>query len=145
MSQDKHTVCDYSDSDDDFVPPSPLTVRRNIHIQCCDSLWAQWSSGNIISTLEATGIPISQGLWREDLLLLAKNTLGSPPVTTDTTPAPPGQTNQGGRKRTSKSYSPHPAKIIHAACTGIISSRYLWIRLCIFPANSGRPKPCRNC
>ncbi|ROL44930.1 hypothetical protein DPX16_22915 [Anabarilius grahami] len=108
MSSFKHTVCDYSDSDVDFVPPSPLPVRRSTRIQCRDLSWVQWSSEKINSTLQAAGIPISQGLSREDLLLLAHNALGSPPSTDDS--APSGQTKQAGRKRSAKSSSPHPAK-----------------------------------
>ncbi|XDV45281.1 hypothetical protein PO909_013401 [Leuciscus waleckii] len=64
------------------------------------------------STLESAGIPISQGLSREDLLLLAQNTLGNPPgsVTNIETPSAPGHSKQAGRKRTAKSSSPHPGK-----------------------------------
>ncbi|ROL55212.1 hypothetical protein DPX16_0084 [Anabarilius grahami] len=113
MSSNRHIVCAYSDSEEDFVPPSPLPLRRSSRIQCRDSSWAQWSSDKIINTLEAVGIPLSQGLFREDLLLMAQNTLGSPPITADTaasTSAPSGQTKQAGKKRAAKSSSPHPAK-----------------------------------
>ncbi|ROL47715.1 hypothetical protein DPX16_16087 [Anabarilius grahami] len=113
MSLNRHTVCDYSDSDEEFVPPSPHPLRRSTCIQCRDSSWAQWSSDKIINTLEAVGIPVSQGLSREDLLLMAQNTLGSPPLTADTaasTSAPSGQTKQAGKNRSAKSSSPHPAK-----------------------------------
>ncbi|XDV29423.1 hypothetical protein PO909_032553 [Leuciscus waleckii] len=113
MSTDAPVVCDYSDSDDEFIPPSPLPTRRSSHIQCRGSPWASWPSEDIIIAVEAAGIPISRGLSREDLLLLAFNTLGNPPEPAPHSPtiAPaPGQTKQAGRKRIAKSSSPHPAK-----------------------------------
>lgn len=70
MSQHTHIVYDYSDSEDEF----------DSRIQCRISPWAQWSSESMISALEDAGKSISQGLSREDLLLLAQNTLGNPPV-----------------------------------------------------------------
>ncbi|MGL5500148.1 MAG: hypothetical protein ACRDCK_03210, partial [Plesiomonas shigelloides] len=113
MSLSKLAVCEYSDSEEEFVQPCPLPARRSARIQRRDSPWAQWSSEKISDTFEAAGIPISQGLSREDLLLLAQNTLGSPPSTPDiaqTTSTSSGQTNPAGRKRTAKSASPRPAK-----------------------------------
>ncbi|XP_026119850.1 mucin-5AC-like isoform X2 [Carassius auratus] len=113
MSQNSQYICDYSDSDNEIVPPSPVTARRSSRLQCRTSPWAQWSSENIYKALENAGIPISQGLSREDILSLAYNTLGYPPVPTQTTPKPSTsttQTKQSGRKRTAKSSSPVPAK-----------------------------------
>ncbi|XDV36891.1 hypothetical protein PO909_006605 [Leuciscus waleckii] len=113
MSTDTPVVCDYSDSDDDFVPPSPLPTRRSSRIQGRGSPWASWPSEDIIIAVEAAGIPISRGLSREDLLNLAFNTLGNPPQPAPHSPATapaPGQTKQAGKKRTAKSSSPHPAK-----------------------------------
>jgi hypothetical protein len=112
MSNDTPIVCDYSDSDDEFIPPSPLPTRRSSRLQCRDSPWATRSTEELYSTLESVGIPISQGLSREDLLLLAQNTLGNPPESTTgiATPSASGHSKQAGRKRTAKSSSPHPTK-----------------------------------
>ncbi|KAL1251096.1 hypothetical protein QQF64_018892 [Cirrhinus molitorella] len=111
MSHQLQAVCDYSDSDDEFVPPSPVVTRRSNRLQNRDSPWASWSSEKIINTLQAAGIPINQSLSREELLLLAFNTLGSPPADIALDPLPTSaQPKQPGRKQSAKSSSPHPVK-----------------------------------
>lgn len=112
MSQETQFICDYSDSDNDSVQPSPIAARRSTRIQCHDSPWAHWSSDNITNTLEAAGIPLNHELSREDLVLLAQNTLGNPSTPTPQTPSTSTSSNQpkqAGRKRTAKSSTP-PAK-----------------------------------
>lgn len=76
------------------------------------------SSNIIIRSLVAAGIPVNPLLSRDNLLLLAYNTLSSPPPAEDdplSTPELTTQTKQAGRKRTAKSSSPHPAKRSTAA------------------------------
>lgn len=107
MSQEQ-TFCDYSDSDEDFVQPSPSAARRSTRIQCRDSPWALWSPDNISKTLEAAGIPFNHDLSREDLILLAQNTLGNPPTPTVQIPATSTAPILFRRKRTAKS-SPTPS------------------------------------
>ncbi|XDV40900.1 hypothetical protein PO909_009897, partial [Leuciscus waleckii] len=86
-------------------------ARRSSRIQSRISPWAQWSSEDTIKALEEAGIPTSQGLSKEDLHLLALNTLGTPPFSisskASTSAAPPKLT---GKKRSAKSSSPNPAK-----------------------------------
>lgn len=114
MSQQPVVVCDYSESDDDIALPSPAATRRSIRLQNRDSPWTQWSSERIINTLQAAGIPINQDLSRDDLVLLAFNTLGSPPEspadTAQSFSATSGQSKTTGRKRSAKSSSPRPVK-----------------------------------
>lgn len=113
MSQKSLVDCDITDSDDDPPPGSPATVRRSSRIQNRDSPWTQWPSEKIINTLEEQGIPVNNGLEREELILLASSTLGIPAVlatdnqASNTTPV---QTKQIGKKRAAKSSSPKPAK-----------------------------------
>lgn len=77
---------------------SLLLLCSSIQFQCCDSLWAQWSSEKILSSFKAAGIPISPELSREDLFLLAQNTLVRPPVTADATTITSAQTKEAGKK-----------------------------------------------
>lgn len=111
MSQDNQSICDYSDSDD-FVQPSPSATRRSTRIQCRTSSWASCSSELILNALEDAGIPASEGISREDLLLLAQNTLGNPPASTSPHPdaaATTAQPKKASRKRSAKS-TPRSAK-----------------------------------
>lgn len=108
MSQRPLVDCVDSDSEEDPPPSLPIAVRRSSRIQSRDLPWAQWPSEKIISTLEEQGIPINNGLQREDLILLASGTLGNPAVLTTDVPAssiPPAQPKQVGRKRAAKSSS----------------------------------------
>ncbi|KAK2883733.1 hypothetical protein Q8A67_017370 [Cirrhinus molitorella] len=66
--------------------------------------------GKIISTLQAAIIPINSSLSREELLLLALNTLGSPPTDIAQASLTADQPKQTGRKWSANSSSPHPAK-----------------------------------
>ncbi|MGL5564721.1 MAG: hypothetical protein ACRDC4_03215 [Plesiomonas sp.] len=111
MSQDAQYNCDYSDSDE-FVQPSPSATRRSTRIQCRTSSWANWPSENLSKALEDAGIPHSEGIAREDLILLAQNTLGNPPApaspTTNATTAS-DQPRKASKKRSAKSPT-RPAK-----------------------------------
>ncbi|KAL1276974.1 hypothetical protein QQF64_023647 [Cirrhinus molitorella] len=97
------------DSDEDTVPPSPVSLRRSTRILSRESPWVQWPSEKIAATLLDFGIPVSSDLTHDDLILLASNTLGSLSASTSDASeamAPPAQPIQTGRKRTAKSSPP---------------------------------------
>ncbi|KAL1252705.1 hypothetical protein QQF64_017398 [Cirrhinus molitorella] len=97
------------DSDEDTVPPSPVSLRRSTRILSRESPWVQWPSEKIAATLLDFGIPVSSDLTHDDLILLASNALGSLSASTSDASeamAPPAQPIQTGRKRTAKSSPP---------------------------------------
>ncbi|KAK2872925.1 hypothetical protein Q8A67_022822 [Cirrhinus molitorella] len=65
------------DSDEDTVPPSPVSLRRSTRILSRESPWVQWPSEKIAATLLDFGIPVSSDLTHDDLILLASNALAS--------------------------------------------------------------------
>ncbi|KAK2889073.1 hypothetical protein Q8A67_014448 [Cirrhinus molitorella] len=104
MSQKPLVDFDISDdSDEDTVPPSPVSLRRSTRILTRESPWVQWPSEKIVATLLDYGIPVSSDLTHDDLILLASNTLGSLPApSSDASKAimvPPAQPIQTGRKQ----------------------------------------------
>ncbi|KAK2891370.1 hypothetical protein Q8A67_014013 [Cirrhinus molitorella] len=97
------------DSDEDTVPPSPVSLRRSTRILSRESPWVQWPSEKIAATLLDFGIPVSSDLTHDDLILLASNALGSLSASTSDASeamAPPAQPIQTGRKHTAKSSPP---------------------------------------
>ncbi|KAL1260410.1 hypothetical protein QQF64_008237 [Cirrhinus molitorella] len=54
------------DSDEDTVPPSPVSLRRSTHILTRESPWVQWPSEKIVATLLDYGIPVSSDLTHDD-------------------------------------------------------------------------------
>lgn len=102
MTQKSIADFDLTDSEEDLVVPSPPAVRRSSRIQCRDSPWVQWPSEKIINTLEAQGIPLNSNLSKDDLPLLASNTLDGSLVTPanplPTSPTPSAQPKLAGRK-----------------------------------------------
>ncbi|KAK2905534.1 hypothetical protein Q8A67_007333 [Cirrhinus molitorella] len=97
------------DSDEDTVPPSPVSLRRSTRILSRECPWVQWPSEKIAATLLDFGIPVSSDLTHDDLILLASNALGSLSASTSDASeavAPPAQPIQTGRKRTAKSSPP---------------------------------------
>ncbi|KAL1282097.1 hypothetical protein QQF64_000900 [Cirrhinus molitorella] len=97
------------DSDEDTVPPSPVSLRRSTRILSRESPWVQWPSEKIAATLLDFGIPVSSDLTHDDLILLASNALGSLSASTSDASeamAPPAQPIQTGRKRMAKSSPP---------------------------------------
>ena len=65
-----------SDSDADFVPPTQR--RRSARAIKANSKWANSTAADIAAVLAQSGIPHNAELSKEDLILLAHNTLGSP-------------------------------------------------------------------
>lgn len=103
---------DSSDSDDNHVSPSPQSVRQSTHIQTLESPWSQWPSEKIVAILEEVDIMVSNDCSRNDLILLASNTLGTLAAqpTEDTPAIHPLTPKPTGRKKTAESSPPVQAK-----------------------------------
>ena len=70
-----------SDSSGELVAPSLMTsMHCSAHIHSCESLWSSWLSKKILGLLGDHGIPVSIRLSRENLLLLAADSLSSPSI-----------------------------------------------------------------
>lgn len=72
----------------------------------------QWPLDKIIKAIEASGILVNEELSRDNILVLASNSLSSPagPAEDSAILSTPAQPKQAGRKRTAQTSSQRPAK-----------------------------------
>ncbi|KAL7863972.1 hypothetical protein AOLI_G00153920 [Acnodon oligacanthus] len=133
-----------SDSDGELVDPSPsMSTRRSARISARDSPWSPWLSERVLKLLGDRGIPVTSGLLRDDLLLLAASTVGCPLFPFDGVvpfaSAAPAQPAKASRKHSAKSSSPPRAKRDLADSVRGLESRLVAIERHVSSASRSDP------